>query len=96
MKILVVTAATLAALTLSTATAAADASGNGSGYCTQPGCIQLRTPGAPGSNAQNGTGAASGAFGAFGKNNNQAGGTDGYQTGLNNSGVAGNRQGNLP
>lgn len=28
--------------------------------------------------------------------NNFAGGADGYQTGLNNSAVAGNRQGNLP
>lgn len=47
--------------------------------------------------AQNGSGAGSGAFGAFtGPGNNFAGGADGYQTGLNNSGVAGNRQGNLP
>lgn len=47
-------------------------------------------------NAQNGSGAASGAFGYFGKDLNMAGGANGYQTGLNNSGVAGNRQGNLP
>ncbi|BBX69720.1 hypothetical protein [Mycolicibacterium psychrotolerans] len=47
--------------------------------------------------AQNGSGAGSGAFGAFtGPGLNQAGGADGYQTGLNNSAVAGNRQGNLP
>jgi len=47
--------------------------------------------------AQNGSGAGSGAFGAFtGPGLNQAGGTDGYQTGVNNSAVAGNRQGNLP
>jgi hypothetical protein len=41
--------------------------------------------------AQCGTGASSGSFGAFGKGNNFAGGADGYQTGLNNSGVCGNR-----
>ena len=46
--------------------------------------------------AQCGTGAASGSFGAFGKGNNFAGGADGQQTGLNNSGVCGNRKGNLP
>lgn len=45
--------------------------------------------------AQCGTGAASGAFGAFGKDNNFAGGANGVQTGLNNSAVCGNRQGNL-
>lgn len=45
--------------------------------------------------AQCGTGAASGAFGAFGKDNNFAGGANGQQTGLNNSAVCGNRQGNL-
>ncbi len=41
--------------------------------------------------AQCGTGASSGSFGAFGKTNNFAGGADGYQTGINNSGVCGNR-----
>lgn len=46
--------------------------------------------------AQNGSGAGSGAFGYFGKDLNMAGGADGYQTGINNSAVAGNRQGNLP
>src|SRR6184192_3277338 len=46
--------------------------------------------------AQCGSGAGSGAFGYFGKDNNLKGGANGYQTGLNNSGVAGNRQGNLP
>ena len=45
--------------------------------------------------AQCGTGAGSGAFGAFGKDNNFAGGANGQQTGLNNSAVCGNRQGNL-
>jgi hypothetical protein len=45
--------------------------------------------------AQCGSGAGSGAFGFFGKDNNLAGGADGHQTGLNNSSVCGNRQGNL-
>jgi hypothetical protein len=43
--------------------------------------------------AQNGSGAGSGAFGAFtGPGNNFAGGADGFQAGLNNSAIAGNRQ----
>lgn len=46
--------------------------------------------------AQCGSGAGSGAFGFFGKDNNFAGGANGEQTGLNNSAVCGNRQGNLP
>ncbi len=46
--------------------------------------------------AQCGSGAGSGAFGYFGKDNNLAGGADGVQTGINNSSVCGNRQGNLP
>jgi hypothetical protein len=45
--------------------------------------------------AQCDSGAVSGAFGAFGKDNNFAGGANGQQTGLNNSAVCGNRQGNL-
>lgn len=45
--------------------------------------------------AQCGSGAGSGAFGYFGKDENLAGGADGQQTGLNNSAVCGNRQGNL-
>jgi hypothetical protein len=46
--------------------------------------------------AQCGTGAGSGAFGYFGgKDNNLSGGANGTQTGLNNSAVCGNRQGNL-
>lgn len=40
--------------------------------------------------------AGAGAFGYFGKDNNLAGGADGQQTGLNNSSLCGNRQGNLP
>lgn len=46
--------------------------------------------------AQCGSGAGSGAFGFFGQDNSLAGGADGYQTGMNNSSVCGNRQGNLP
>lgn len=42
--------------------------------------------------AQCGSGAGSGAFGYFGKDQNLAGGANGYQTGLNNSAVCGNRQ----
>ena len=41
--------------------------------------------------AQCGSGAGSGAFGYFGKDNNMAGGANGYQTGLNNSALCGNR-----
>jgi len=44
--------------------------------------------------AQCGTGAGSGAFGFLGKDNSEAGGADGHQTGLNNSAVCGNRQSN--
>lgn len=45
--------------------------------------------------AQCGSGAGSGAFGYFGPGNNMKGGADGQQTGLNNSALCGNRQGNL-
>ena len=64
--------------------------GDGSGYGTQPGHERVIEVG-----AQCGSGAASGAFGAFGKDYNMAGGANGVQTGLNNSAVCGNRQGNL-
>ena len=57
------------------------------GYDDNPGRLRAIEVG-----AQCGTGAGSGAFGAFiGQGNNQAGGTDGYQTGLNNSAICGNR-----
>ena len=45
--------------------------------------------------AQCDSGAGSGAFGFFGKDNNLAGGANGEQTGINNSSVCGNRQGDL-
>ena len=62
-------------------------SGDGSEYGTQPGfaVANVNTPCA-----------GHGAFGYFGKDNNLAGGADGTQTGLNNSALCGNRQGNLP
>ena len=45
--------------------------------------------------AQCDSGAASGAFGAFGPGNDWRGGANGPATGLANSAVCGNRQGNL-
>ena len=60
-------------------------------YLANPGRQQATDVG-----AQCGSGAGSGAFGFFGNGNNLAGGADGTQTGLNNSAVCGNRQGNLP
>lgn len=70
----------------------APAFGASNDYCgsSANGCAQAAEVG-----AQCGSGAASGAFGAFGKDNNFAGGANGTQTGLNNSAVCGNRQGNL-
>ena len=55
-------------------------------YDNNPGRQQATAVG-----AQCGSGAGSGAFGYFGKDNNLAGGANGYQTGLNNSAVCGNR-----
>jgi hypothetical protein len=60
--------------------------GDGSGYGTQPGYAVAN---------ENTICAGHGAFGAFGKDYNLAGGADGTQTGLNNSRLCGNRQGNL-
>jgi hypothetical protein len=61
--------------------------GDGSDYGTQPGfsVANGNTPCA-----------GHGAFGIFGKDYNLAGGANGYQTGINNSALCGNRQGNLP
>lgn len=56
-------------------------------YLDNPGRQQATEVG-----AQCGSGAGSGAFGYFGKDLNMAGGANGYQTGLNNSAVCGNRQ----
>ena len=60
-------------------------------YLNNPGRQQATEVG-----AQCGSGAGSGAFGYFGKDFSLAGGANGVQTGLNNSAVCGNRQGNLP
>jgi hypothetical protein len=60
-------------------------------YLANPGRQQATEVG-----AQCGSGAGSGAFGFFGRDNNLAGGANGEQTGINNSAVCGNRQGNLP
>jgi hypothetical protein len=76
--------------------ASADPPGGG-GYCVASanGCAAAGDAG-----AQCGTGAGSGAFGAFGNfgdvRHDFRGGADGQQTGLNNSALCGNRQGNLP
>jgi hypothetical protein len=72
------------------------AANNGGGYCVNSanGCQAAQEAG-----AQCGTGAGSGAFGAFGEHGDVAhdfrGGANGQQTGLNNSALCGNRQGNL-
>ena len=61
-------------------------------YLANPGRQQATEVG-----AQCGSGAGSGAFGFFGgQDNNLAGGANGEQTGINNSALCGNRQGNLP
>ncbi|SRR6266511_1021109 len=98
MKKIVGLASVLGALALSTAAFAGQPSpppGNSAPgldrYLDNPGRQQATAVG-----AQCDSGAGSGAFGFFGKDNNLAGGADGQQTGLNNSSVCGNRQGNLP
>jgi hypothetical protein len=92
MKKIIQFAAFVGALTIS---GAAFAQGNSTPgidrYNNNPGRQQATEVG-----AQCGSGAGSGAFGYFGKDNNLAGGANGQQTGLNNSAVCGNRQGNLP
>lgn len=68
-------------------------------YLNNPGRQQATEVG-----AQCGSGAGSGAFGYWGGHDNNLGintdpndpGANGTQTGLNNSAVCGNRQGNLP
>ena len=85
-KRLFVTAACICALAIP-AIGFAGNSGDGSEYGTQPGFAVANA---------NTECAGHGAFGAFGKDNNFAGGANGYQTGINNSTLCGNRQGNLP
>ena len=86
MRRLVLTAACAAALAVP-AGAFAGNSGNGSEYGTQPGY---------GVAMSNTICAGHGAFGYFGKDNNLAGGANGYLTGYYNAALCGNRQGNLP
>lgn len=59
----------------------------GGGYGSQPGFGV--------SNSQT-VCAGHGAFGVFGPGENMAGGANGYQTGINNGTLCGQRQGNLP
>ena len=104
MKRLIAVAAVGAGLMIPASSAMAVGPPSGGGYGSQPGHAVVLANG-----AQCGSGAGSGAFGAFGTygdvvhdfgiNNlgsNGAPGTDGTQTGLNNSAVCGNRQGDLP
>jgi len=90
MRKLVIGAASLIALALPVAASAAPPvpyPGN-----SEPGIDRYNEIAAkPNPDAQCGTGAGSGAFGYFGKGSSLAGGADGHQTGLNNSGVCGNR-----
>lgn len=86
MKRLLTLTACAAALALPAAAGAGN-SGDGSEYGTQPGFAVAMS---------NTACAGHGSFGYFGKDNNLAGGANGYLTGLNNSGLCGNRQGNLP
>jgi hypothetical protein len=91
--------AALGALVASTGAIAAGNSEAGiDRYLNNPGRQQATEVG-----AQCGSGAGSGAFGFLGKDNNMGvksdptdPGANGQQTGLNNSSVCGNRQGNLP
>ncbi|TML69869.1 MAG: hypothetical protein E6G13_09285 [Actinobacteria bacterium] len=80
MKKLATLAAVAAALAVP-AGAFADASGDGSGYGTQPGFLVALS---------HTECAGHGAFGAFGKDNNFAGGANGQLTGYYNSSLCGN------
>jgi len=92
-------AAIMGTLVLSSAAFAAGNSTPGiDRYNDNPGRQQATEVG-----AQCGSGAGSGAFGYFGKDNNLGiksdptdPGANGQQTGINNSSLCGNRQGNLP
>ena len=78
-------AAVLGSLALAPSAFAGNA-GDGSDYGTQPG-FTVSTSHTPC--------AGHGAFGWLGKDFNRAGGANGQETGLNNAGLCGNRQGNL-
>ena len=84
-------------LPMASALAAGNSTPGADRYDNNPGRQQATEVG-----AQCGSGAGSGAFGFFGKDNNLGvksdptdPGANGQQTGLNNSAVCGNRQGNL-
>lgn len=77
----------LGALVMPAAFAAGNSTAGLDRYNDNPGRQQAVEVG-----AQCGSGAGSGAFGYLGQDNNEAGGADGTQTGLNNSAVCGNRQ----
>jgi hypothetical protein len=92
--------ATIVGVLAFSATAFAGNSGTGAEYGTQPGfaIATSKTP-TPCASAP----AGAGAFGYFGKDNNLGiksdptdPGANGQQTGINNSSLCGNRQGNLP
>src|SRR4051812_1647928 len=98
MKTIFAAAVVLGALASSAAFAAGNSTPGADRYENNPGRQQATEVG-----AQCGSGAGSGAFGYFGKDNNLGvksdptdPGANGQQTGLNNSAVCGNRQGNLP
>jgi hypothetical protein len=80
--------ATLAAVSAmaAPALAAGNSTPGADRYLANPGRQQATEVG-----AQCGSGAGSGAFGYLGKDNNEAGGANGQQTGINNSAVCGNR-----
>lgn len=107
MKPIVTTICFAAVLTFSGAAFAAPTYGNSNGQGnSDPGLARYEaTAQNANPDAQCGTGAGSGAFGYLGKmlnlgifgvygSSDSAPGTDGYQTGLNNSAVCGNRQSN--
>lgn len=86
MKKPLITLACLCALALP-AIGLAGNSGTGEEYGTQPGYLFAN---------DNTVCAGHGAFGAFGKDNNWSGGANGYNTGIANGTLCGDRQGNLP
>jgi hypothetical protein len=97
----VIATATVVGATAVPALAAGNSTPGLDRYLSNPGRQQATDVG-----AQCGSGAGSGAFGYLGKGNNPGDpswdggngtdpGTSGQQTGLNNSAVCGNRQGNL-
>jgi hypothetical protein len=99
MKNIIGMAAAMSMLALSSGAFAGN-SGTGAEYGTQPG-FAIATGHTPANCASSPAGA--GAFGYFGKDNNLGiksdptdPGANGQQTGLNNSSLCGNRQGNLP